>query len=659
MNHPKIRRQFGLWDSPLSPLSLATSFSFTDLAWDQDGTLVWREARSERGVLVIQGPDRQAPRDFSDELSVRARVGYGGGDFSVGQGFLVFAEAGSGRLYRQPLEHGPALPITPGFGYYAAPTLSPDGQWVLFVHTYEGQDSLGIVDIEGRSWPRRLVSGDDFYMQPAWHPGGRSLAWIAWNQPNMPWDGTYLRMGTLRAGPPGDPDLENTVTLAGDENTSIFQPLFSPDGHYLAYVSDETGWWQIYLYELESGATRRITDVPADHGLPGWVQGMRTYGFHPDGSSIIAVRNQQGFASLWQIDLAGGREQQIPIDPAYTWFDQIAVSPSVTASGGFQAGLLASGTTTPPRVITLSKPDRQSASAADPAPPVPAGRPTSPPWSLTIRRRATAEDIPSEAYAPAQAIQWKGLDGGEVHGLLYLPYNPGFEGAGLPPLIVSIHGGPTSQVRAAFNARAQFFTTRGYAVLEVNHRGSTGYGRPYWEALRGNWGVYDVEDAVSGVQHFSGQGLVDGSRAVIMGGSAGGFTVLLALENHPGVFKAGVCLYGVANQFTLVAETHKFEARYSDSLLGPLPEAADVYRARSCEFHADRIQDPLIIFQGEEDQVVPRSQSDAIVAGLRRRGIPHEYHLYPGEGHGFRKTETIQHLYTSIDKFLKQHVIFA
>jgi dipeptidyl aminopeptidase/acylaminoacyl peptidase len=226
-------------------------------------------------------------------------------------------------------------------------------------------------------------------------------------------------------------------------------------------------------------------------------------------------------------------------------------------------------------------------------------------------------------------------------------------------LLVSIHGGPTSQVRAVYNAKAQFFTTRGYAVLEVNHRGSTGYGRPYWEALNGNWGIYDVEDAVSGLQALANQGQVDGSRAVIMGGSAGGFTVLMALENFPGLFKAGVCLYGVANQFSLVAETHKFEARYSDSLLGPLPEAAEIYRARSCEFHADKIKDPLIIFQGEEDQVVPRAQSEAIVAALRRRGIPHEYHLYPGEGHGFRKVETIQHQYGAIEKFLQQHVIYA
>jgi len=251
------------------------------------------------------------------------------------------------------------------------------------------------------------------------------------------------------------------------------------------------------------------------------------------------------------------------------------------------------------------------------------------------------------------------MDGEPVHGLFFPPHNPSFEATGEPPLIVNIHGGPTSQVRAFFNPKAQFFATRGYAFLEVNYRGSTGYGRSYWQALNGAWGVYDVEDALSGARHLADQGLVDGTRLVIMGGSAGGFTVLQSLVDHPGSYKAGVCMYGVANQFTLAAETHKFEARYSDKLLGPLPEAADLYRARSPIFHADKIQDPIIVFQGEDDKVVPQTQSDEIVASLERRNVPHEYHLYAGEGHGFRKTETIEHFYNAVERFLKQYVIFA
>ena len=251
------------------------------------------------------------------------------------------------------------------------------------------------------------------------------------------------------------------------------------------------------------------------------------------------------------------------------------------------------------------------------------------------------------------------MDGGEVHGIYYAPKNEDFEGKGKPPLIVLVHGGPTSQRGASFDGQAQFFTSRGWAVLQVNYRGSTGYGREYRDVLKNNWGIYDVQDSVSGATHLVESEKVNRDKLVIMGGSAGGFTVLKTLEDYPGFFKAGICLYGVANQFTLVADTHKFEERYSDYLLGGLPEAAAVYKERSPIFFADKIQDPIAIFQGEDDKVVPKNQSEEIVAALKQNGVPHEYHLYPGEGHGFRKTETIEKFYTTVEKFLHQHVIYS
>jgi dipeptidyl aminopeptidase/acylaminoacyl peptidase len=251
------------------------------------------------------------------------------------------------------------------------------------------------------------------------------------------------------------------------------------------------------------------------------------------------------------------------------------------------------------------------------------------------------------------------MDGGRVFGLYFSPHNDKYIGTGKPPLIVNIHSGPTSQVGNSFNPDAQFFTSRGYAYLEVNYRGSTGYGREYRNMLRGNWGIFDVQDAVSGAKHLASTGSVDEKRLVVYGSSAGGFSVLKALEDYPGFFKAGICLYGVSNQFTLAAETHKFELHYADTLLGPLPEAAHIYRERSPIFFADQIQDPVLLFQGDDDQVVPRSQSDELAASLRRRGVPHEYHVYSGEGHGFRKPENIEHLYQTIDRFLRQHVIYT
>lgn len=646
MDNKPAERQYGLWDSPFTPRNVASGLVFSDLAWDRDGTLAWREVRSGRGVLVLHSPDGQASRDLNSDLAVRAGVGYGGGDFTLGGGQAYFVEAESGRLYRQPIDAGRPRPISPAFGQAAAPTLSPDGRWLVFVHTYEGKDCLAILDAQGSHWPQRIAAGFDFYMQPCWHPSGQHLAWVAWDQPNMPWDGTLLQIGRLVLNEKALPSLEQVRTLAGGQDTSIFQPSFSPDGRYLAYVSDASGWWQIYTHDLETGESRQLTSGEADHGLPAWVQGMRTFDFSPDGKYIFFIRNRQGHASLWRYELAAGRERQVFLDEDYTWLEQIAIAPGEGAGEEVRLAMLASAGDIPPRVIVCAIPETQDANGALRV-------------QTRILRRSASEEVGRESYAKPQPMTWRGMDGGQVYGLYYPPHNPGFQGRGRPPLIVSIHGGPTSQVRAAFNPRAQYFATRGYAYLEVNYRGSTGYGRSYWQALYGNWGVYDVQDAVSGARYLVEQGLADEAKLIIMGGSAGGFTVLQALVDHPGFFKAGVCLYGVANQFTLVAETHKFEARYSDKLLGPLPETAQVYRDRSPVFHADRIQDAVIIFQGEDDRVVPRSQSDEIVASLVRRGVPHEYHVYAGEGHGFRKVETLEHFYKTTEKFLRQHVIYT
>ena len=264
-----------------------------------------------------------------------------------------------------------------------------------------------------------------------------------------------------------------------------------------------------------------------------------------------------------------------------------------------------------------------------------------------------------EDLARPEPVQWTSFDGEAAHGLYYPPTSRRFHLDAPPPLIVTIHGGPTSQSTADWTPQAQFFATRGYGVLAVNYRGSTGYGRDYMLKLRRNWGVYDVRDARSGAAWLAEQGRVDGSRLVIAGGSAGGFTVLQSLVEQPGFYRAALCFFGVSNQFLLAEDTHKFEARYSDRLLGPLPEAAAVYRERSPIFHAERIVDPIALFQGEIDRVVPRAQSDAIVASLAARGVPHEYHVYPGEGHGWRKAETIEAFYASMERFLTRYVLYA
>jgi dipeptidyl aminopeptidase/acylaminoacyl peptidase len=605
------------------------------VAWDSDGeTLVWKEERSDRGVLVCLPLGGDAPRDVTSAISVRARVGYGGGDFTVAGGQVYFAAAHDGRLYRQALQQGTAQPITPGFGAAAAPAVSPDRRHIVFVHTYEDRDCLAIVDAEGQGWPQPLVSGDDFYMQPCWHPHGDRLAWVAWNHPQMPWEGSRLQMARLQPHASGLPDVSAVHTLAGSAEVGIFQPAFSPDGRYLAYISNASGWDALYLYDLETGQHRHLMpDEQAEMGQPAWAQGMRSYGFRHDGRVLYGLRNEAGFRRLIAYDLDADRLLETGALPAYTYLEQPALSPTRPV-----LACIASGATQPSRVVALE---------------------LDAPARVRICRRSSTESVHAAALSTPQTVSWTVAGGARVYGLYYPPQHVQVEGRGQPPAIILIHGGPTSQSVATFQANVQYFATRGFAVLQVNYRGSTGYGKAYVEALRGQWGVADVEDAVTGAQYLVDQGWADAEKLVIMGGSAGGYTVLQALVRHPGFFKAGLCLYGIANLFTLAAATHKFEARYLDGLIGPLPHAAALYRERSPLFHAAAIQDPVAVFQGEIDQVVPKDQAEAIVASLVSRGVPHEYHEYAGEGHGFRKTETIAHFYTAVETFLRQYVVFA
>ncbi len=617
---------FGLWKSPVTPRRIASGVRIYDVGWDSDGeTLVWLEGRSDRGVLVAKRRG-DAPRDLTVELSVRARVGYGGGDFTVFRGDAYFVSGG--RLYRQPLSHGEARPITPKFGEPASPVISPDGNWVVFVWSDGEEDCLGIVDAAGANWPRKLVAGSDFYMQPRFSPAGDSLAWVEWDHPNMPWDGTRLNLGRF-----GDGRVDDARRIAGDDGIAVFQPEFSPDGRYLAYVSEETGNGELYLYDIASGETRRLTEGE-NIILPAWGQGMRAYGFTYDGARIVFRSGEGGRDWLKMVDLGDGRITPLGERfPDYSLFGQLAPSPAENA-----IAFIGQASIVPPRVVTAT---------------------LAPGYAPRVHRYSLPETIDPAYLSSPEPVEWTAPDGARVYGLYYPPRNRDYAGDGLPPAVVMVHGGPTSQSTAGYHAGTQFFTSRGYAVLEVNYRGSTGYGKVYREALKGKWGILDVEDVASGAEFLGASGRADGKRLVIMGGSAGGYTVLRTLTEHPGLFKAGICMYGVSDLFGLALETHKFESRYLDTLLGPLPQASAVYRDRSPLFSAERISDPIAIFQGEEDKVVPKEQSELIVSSLRARGVPHEYHLYPGEGHGFRKTETIESFYRDVERFLRRYVLFG
>ena len=624
---PHQDRPFGLMPSPLSPSQMAAQKRLNDLAWDDtSGSLVWLESRSGHGMLLVDEGLGHAPRELNVDRSARAQVGYGGGDMTVSRGHVYFAS--EGRLYRQPLAQGTEAPVTPSFGDSAAPTASPDGRWVLYVHSYEGEDRLAAVDAQGAQWPVQVAQGHDFYMQPVWHPIGRRIAWVAWDHPQMPWDGSLLYLADLGSADGGGVRIGNATVIAGDAETSVFQPAFSPHGRSLAYISDAGGWYNLYLYALDTGTHRLLVKVQAELGRPAWIQGMRTYAWAPDGEHIYYIQSSQGYDALYRVEIASGQTRPVAGLEEYTHLSQPAMS-----SDGLLACVAASPQT-PSRVITL---DPRSG-------------------DVRVVARSSSESIPADRLVVPEPLTWQTEAGEEVHGLFYEPEAQQREER--PPLVVLVHGGPTSQATATYSAQAQFLATRGYAVLDLNYRGSSGYGREYRNALRERWGIVDVEDAVGGASHLADAGRVDGERMVIMGGSAGGYTVLQALVQHPGFFRAGVCLYGVTNLFTLATDTHKFEQRYLDSLIGALPEQAARYRERSPLFAADGIRDPIIVFQGEEDRVVPRAQADEIVQTLRHNGVPHEYHLYPGEGHGWRKAETIEHFYGALETFLKQYVVF-
>ena len=713
----EISNQYGLFDSPMTPKALSQSLRLTDTAWDSDGaTLLWLEGRGERGVLVCSKLDGDCPRDLSDELSVRAGVGYGGGDFCAGNGNVFFISGG--RLYRQPIQGGRSRALTPAFGEAASPAVSPDGRWVLYVFSYERKDGLAIVDAEGTLWPQIVASGHDFFMQPRWSPDGRRAAWISWNHPQMPWDGTRLfiadvseqihpdelrmRQRGLKTAQKVPPVFENEQALAGGQDTALFQPEFSPDGKYLSYLSDQTGWHNLYLYDLARKTLRMLTHEKCTQlGAPAWAQGQRTYGWSHDSKSLHCIRNERGVSKMFAYEVASGKGAEVSGFEGMTDFLQPALNPkrnvlAVIASGSRQPSRIViiepvhspGSATVPVAGGTRSVDSRRDVGAPKGTERVLINEPGSQ-RSMGIVKRSSCENVPPEALIPAQPISWKSEKRESIFGLVYLPPDihmrqtskiveqsskivgqtflsasgqarmPAPPRKERPPAIIHIHGGPTGQSRAAYRADLQFFATRGYTVLDVNYRGSTGYGRKYMESLRGEWGVYDVEDAISGAKYLLERGWADKDRLVIMGGSAGGFTVLQSLVKHPGFFKAGVCCYGVSNMFALATDTHKFEERYLDSMLGALPEASALYRDRSPIFHADNIVDPVAVFQGDIDKVVPRAQSDTIVESLRKRGVPHEYHVYEGEGHGWRKQQTIESYFKAVEAFLRQYVLFA
>ncbi|HDD54950.1 MAG TPA: S9 family peptidase [Chloroflexi bacterium] len=624
----KIQLPYGQWPSRITPQNTGGLLELSEPAWDRNGTLFWRERNSTQGSIQMASPDNGEIISISGDMNVGGGLLYGGGSFGIGENWIYFIDKPSQQLWGVSPTEGNPIPLTYGLALSASPVVSPDSHAVLFVHSDGEQDAIYLLSKDGEQDPVSLISGGDFYNYPRWHPRGRQIAWISWNHPHMPWDSSTLWLGTLGLFPNEEPRLVSESLIAGGEGISVLQPEFSPDGRWLAYISDQSGWWQIHLYDLVTGEHRQLTEAPAEHALPPWLQNRNGYGFSRDSQKIYFTRNQTGIRSLWVWDLEMDRESRLELDENYTWLDWFSISPLED-----RLGLIASAGDLPPRLITVD----------------PSGK-------TVIIRQSAQEELPRTLFSLPQPISWKNQDRSEVQGLFYAPHNPDFQAEGLPPLLVIIHSGPTRQKSADYQARTQFFTSRGFAVLEVNYRGSSGYGRAYRQSLQKGWGVIDVEDCLSGALYVTEQGWADREKMALLGSSSGGLTVYQILVRYPGVFRVGIVLYGIVNQLDLLKNPSKFERHYSHWLIGPYPEDEKLYRERSPIFFADRIQDPIAVFQGGRDPIVPRNQADQIIQKLKKNNVTHLYVLYPDEGHGFKTAENIEDFYQQSQFFLENHL---
>ncbi|WP_287418013.1 prolyl oligopeptidase family serine peptidase [Oceanithermus sp.] len=573
--------------------------------------VLWTEQEDGRSVLL--GWDG-APRRLAPDHALNPGVGYGGGAFNPGADAVFYVA--EGRVWKLPYERPEPVPLTPPFGAAADPQPSPDGSRFVYVHHHEGRDVLAAADAEPDGWPRVWARGADFYMQPAWSPDGGLLAWVEWDHPNMPWDGARLMLA--RAGAEAPREVQR---VAGGPRTPVFQPLFEPGGRGLFWIENPEGEELDRLVRLDLETGERSVWMEARVLLePAWSQGQRVMSFGP-GGALYLRENRAGRAVLWRI--ADGAASEVPLPAGAAWIGSLS---------GDAAGLaaLASGPNLGERVVFY---DGEA-------------------WRTRAYGWPAGLDV---GGVEPEAVRFQAEDGAWVHGLFF----PSAGGEPRPPAIVSVHGGPTSQRTLAFNPQAQFFAANGYAYLELNYRGSTGYGRSYREALYGRWGEVDVADAVAAARFLADSGRADGRRLALMGGSAGGYTTLMTLALHPGVYRAGISLFGVTDLFGLARETHKFESRYTDKLVGPLPEAAARYRERSPLAHAHRIEDALYVFQGAEDKVVPLAQAEELVRILRERGVPHRYKVYEGEGHGWKKPGTTEDFYRETLAFLDRELRFG
>jgi dipeptidyl aminopeptidase/acylaminoacyl peptidase len=603
---------YGSWRSPISSDVIVRGVvGLREIVVD-GRDVYWLESRPGEGgrnVIVLLTPDGCTEDVTPLPFNARTRVHeYGGGGFTVDIGTVYFSNFVDQRIYYQTSGSEPA-PLTPQTGRrYADMVVDRARHRLIAVREDHARqkpvNEIVGVDLESGE-ERVLVSGKDFYAAPRLGPDGQHLVWLAWNHPNMPWDGTELMGCDLDAA--GLP--ENVEQIAGGNDESIFQPEWSPDGT-LHFVSDRTGWWN--LYRWREGRVEPLYEKEAEFGLPQWVFGMSTYAFVSPGR-IVCSYTERGSSHLATLDTESGE-----LEPLETQYSNIAYLRADSTGGVVFRG------SSPTEAACIVRLDPSTG------------------LYEVLRRSGDLEIDPGYLSVP-EPVEYPTENGRTAHAFFYPPKNRDYAApeSELPPLLVKSHGGPTAASDTALDPGIQYWTSRGIAVLNVNYGGSTGYGREYRRHLEGAWGVVDVDDCANGAIFLAERGLVDGERLMITGGSAGGFTTLCALAFRD-TFAAGASHFGVSDVEALAKDTHKFESRYLDSLIGPYPERTDLYLERSPIHSAEQLSCPVIFFQGLEDEVVPPDQAEKMFAVLREKGHPVSYVAFEGEQHGFRRAENIK-----------------
>ncbi len=622
---------YGTWKSPISARSLATAGVGLSHVRPSNGSVAWIESRPSEGgrcAIVRKNASGELVDDLPEEFNVRTRAHeYGGGAFVVRGEASYFSSFADQRLYRWDASRRPE-PITPepsapGADRFADVDVTADGKTLVCVrerHRADGEpvNELVAMPTDGSAEPAVVATGADFYSYPRISPNGDAIAWTSWNHPDMPWDATELWVADFDPSTLADEPaavLRNARRVAGGPEESVFQPAWSPDG-ILHWISDTTGWWNLYALEGadSSARARAIAPTDADYGSPQWVFAMSRYAFLSQ-NRIAAVATREGADSLEIIDRSSG--ERTPVDLPYSSYS----SAELHSDGEDTLYFLASS---PYAATELVRFETRTGERE------------------VLRRSLPLPDDAAYLSAP-EAITFPTSGRQSAHAFFYPPVNRDYAGPSdeKPPLVVMSHGGPTGHSSPELSMKVQYWTSRGFAVVDVNYRGSTGYGRAYRDSLRSRWGIADTDDCIAAARFLARGGRADPDRLVIRGGSAGGYTTLCALVFHD-VFAAGASYYGVAELASLAEETHKFESRYLDRLIGPYPERKDLYAQRSPLHFTDRLSCPVILLQGLEDKVVPPSQAESMVAALEAKGLPHAYVAFAGEQHGFRRAETIQ-----------------